>query len=512
MTGPESKYAGNRCDECHREGVKIERVHRGERFCEICYARMFKRRLCPSCGNFARLPILEQDAICLNCETARPCVRCGRTTYRTGLRTPYGPACIPCARYFAAEEPCEACGTLSRWLSRSQKAAMGNDLRLCPRCLRAHHGTCEACRRYRSLVPSIDGRNLCRACAEQGEIPCPACGEQMPAGCGKHCWDCYWRHLVERRIAFSSAGLASPTLAQRFTDFGTWLVKEIGAHKAAMKISRNLDFFQEIENKWDDIPQYTGLLQHFGAAGLRRYPSAMRWMEAAGVVVVDAEAREADSERRRIDAIIESVRSSSEAADILSGYHATLRTRTTSRKGSLRSVRLALSPAGKLLERAARERTLPPDQRVLDAILREAPGQHAALSGFVTYLRREHGAELALPRRSTLQRQRARRAKLLPDLLAMMHEADRTETVDRRWVRIALQYFHDITAKAGRNAADHDITADADGITVTVKRKCYWIPWPHGAGAASTIPPEPSATNRLQSNSARESGLEPSTP
>ena len=217
------------------------------------------------------------------------------------MRTPYGPACVACTPYFKAPEPCEACGTRSRWLSRRKE--LGHGLRLCPRCARAEsHGACEACRRYRVLGPAPDGRTLCKACRERGEIPCPECGRPMPAGSGTRCWACYWRQLAQHRIRISSAGLASPALAKRFTEFGAWLIENTGGHKTALSVHRHLGFFQEIERKWNDVPAYAELLAFFGAAGLRRHLLARRWMEETGLIAVDAAAREADSDRRRIEA------------------------------------------------------------------------------------------------------------------------------------------------------------------------------------------------------------------
>ena len=255
---------------------------------------------------------------------------------------------------------------------------------------------------------------------------------------------------------------------------------------------------------WDDIPEYGTLLRHFGAAGLRRRLLAVRWMEAAGLVVVDTDKREADSERRRIEATLNRLPAGSQAAVILAGYHATLRARANAGKCTLRSVRLALAPAAGLLEMAAPGRELPPGQRMLEAFLRQSPGQQAAVSSFVTYLRHAYRTELALPRRSALQRQKDRRAKLLPELLAVMREVGGTTAVDRRWLRIALQYFQDLPARAGKDAAEDDIATDAEGITVKVKNQSYWIPWPKRAVAASTASPDPDATNRLHGDAASD--------
>ena len=326
----------------------------------------------------------------------------------------------------------------------------------------------------------------------------------MPAGCGKRCWDCYWKEVAEHRIRLNAAGLASPALAQRFADFGAWLLAKTGPRKTALNVKRYLEFFLQIGKEWDDIPEYGALLRHFGAAGLRRRLLAVRWMDAAGLVVVDAHAREAESERRRIEAILNRLPAGSQAAVVFAGYHATLRARAKAGKCTLRSVRLALSPAAGLLEIASAGRGLPPDQRTLEAFLRQSPGQQAAISSFVTYLRRAYGTELALPRRNALQRQKARRAKLLPELLVVTREAGDTKTVNRRWLGIALQYFHDLPARAGKNAADDDVATDAEGITVRVKNQSYWIPWPKRAAGASTTSPDPDATNPLHRGRGRE--------
>ena len=504
MTRKEQQSA-SRCDECGHDGVRIARVHRGERFCQTCYKRMFKRRLCPKCGNFARLPRLEPDAGCLTCENARPCARCGKTDFRIGMRTPYGPACIACTPYFKAPEPCEACGTESRWLSRRKE--LGHDRRLCPRCARKGiHGTCEACRRHRLVEPTPGSQRLCRPCRAQGEIPCPECKQPMPAGCGKRCWRCYWERLARRRLRIGSAGLASPVLAKRFAEFGAWLIEKTGGRKAALNVNRHLEFFQQIEHRWNDIPDYARLLKHFGAAGLRRHLTARRWMEEAGLITVNRAAREADSDRRRIDATLDRLPAGSKARGMLEEYHNRLRLRVRRGEITLRSMRLALTPAARLLEIATARKCLPPDQRTLDACLRDAPGQASALSGFVSHLRRVHGAELTMPKRGALQRQRERRAKLLPELLAVMREGSAGGIVNKRWVQLALQYFHDLPARAGENIAESDLMTETEGLTIRIGNQCYWIPWPERGAAPSTVSLDKEATSRLGRSPASEGG------
>lgn len=169
--------AAQTCDECGKTVARIWRVRKGHKYCGTCYARVFKRRLCPKCGNFARLPKNDPDAICLECQVAKPCARCGKTDYAVGKITSYGPVCGACASHFREPEPCEVCGKPSQRLTRVSR--LGHDQRVCPSCARADHGVCEACRHHRLLDQGKDGRMLCKACCEKGEVACPECGQPI---------------------------------------------------------------------------------------------------------------------------------------------------------------------------------------------------------------------------------------------------------------------------------------------------------------------------------------------
>ena len=476
----DSLLSKSRCDECELEDVKISRKYRGHRYCQTCYGRVFKRRPCPKCKNFARLPIHIANAVCRTCERTQPCVRCGRFMTRVGRMTAYGPACGACAHYFKEPMPCEACETPSTRLARSRR--LGHDLRLCPRCVRADHGTCEACRRHRPLQDCPDGRKLCTPCREQGDIPCPQCGEPMPSGCGKRCWECYWDAVADKRIRINCAAFFSEVMAQRFEAFGTWLVRTTGNRKAARTIHRYLPFFVQIERGWRDIPDYPALLTHFGARELRRQLLPMRWMEQTSLVTVDAAARETDSDRRRIAQVLDRFPHGAPARTILVGYHDAMIRRYQRGETMLRSIRLALSPAGTLLQAASEMARMPPDQKVLDALLRKSPGQRAALSGFVNYLHNTLGIEIQLPKDNAFAARRKRRRKLEREVLALMREGGFGEDFERRWICTALAYFHDLPRRAVRYVAMEDIRHDENGVHIRIKGSSYWIPRPEAGG------------------------------
>jgi len=298
----------------------------------------------------------------------------------------------------------------------------------------------------------------------------------MPAGCGKKCWTCYWTDVAVKRIRMDQAAFRVPRMAERFAEFGAWLIQKVGEHKAALTIHKYLGFFLDIEREWQDVPDYETLLKHFSAAGLRRSLLPMRWMEESGLVTPDAAAREVDSDRRRIEASLAKFPEGSRTRMILGGYHQYLMRRVETGTTTLRSARLALSPAASLLTFAEIIDRVPPDQKALEGFLRQAPGQRAALAGFVKYLHETHGAQITLPKRDSGRAYRNRRKKLEAETLALMQEGQNGGKMRPRWLGVALAYFHDLPVKTGQKIKDEDMTTDESGMTVRVGGNSYWIP------------------------------------
>jgi len=461
-----------RCDECGREMEKAHRVEKGHRYCGTCYARVFKRRMCPKCGNFARLPKNNPDAICRKCKTDKPCARCGKTGYDVGKITPYGPVCNACAPYFRKPEPCGLCGKPSSRLSRDRR--LGHDLRVCQRCARSDHGTCAACRRYRVLREAPDGRLLCKACLHLGERDCPSCGQLMPAGKGKLCESCYWTKTCRKRAQMDMAAFSDQGMATAFMEYSEWLMEVVGPHKAALTIHRYLPFFMEIASEWADIPPYTELLRHFGAEGLRRARLPMRWLGAARGIRAEHVLREEDSERRRIEAILEQFPEKTIHGKVLREYYRILARKIETGKLKLRSARLALSPAAALLG-LAEEGGSVVTQRILERYLLDSPGQKAALTGFVNFLNHRDGLSLEL-RANDDKVRRKRRRVVEKRLMDMVGSGPGDGDHLKRWIVAGLDYFHGVrvSGKAvDRAVIDEDVEG---GMVVHLRDEAYWLP------------------------------------
>lgn len=259
-----------------------------------------------------------------------------------------------------------------------------------------------------------------------------------------------------------------------FHEFGSWLLEKQGGKRASSGVKRYAVFFEAMESRWGRIPRYHDLVAYFGPEGLRRCRLAVNWMGDWNWLVIDPSSREVESERRQIDKLFEKLPKKSPARDLAERYLEHLERHQSMRGAHLRSVRLALASVIGLLSGSsiAQERT-EPTQADLDRYLQRKPGQRAAITGFVNYLR-ACGLGIRMPRKPSATLSRAKRERRMLELMAA---GASSEVSDREWMKLGLEYFHDVPAReAGRAGADAIMNDSDSGMTVRLSGKTYWIP------------------------------------
>jgi hypothetical protein len=112
----------------------------------------------------------------------------------------------------------------------------------------------------------------------------------------------------------------------------------------------------------------------------------------------------------------------------------------------------------------------------VEVYLAKVPGQRAALSGFVRYLREVHSADVVVPKVKDGAAQKVRQRKLEQEMLAMMRESGEGEEFLRRWVSVGLAYFHGLPRKVGRGVDLKMLKADGEGVVLYFSGKSYWLP------------------------------------
>lgn len=469
------------CDQCGRSMTKAKKVHADKRYCATCYARLFKRRLCSGCGNFSRLPVFDDKAVCSRCLIARPCVRCARLGRPVGKLTEYGPACNSCAHYFNVPEPCERCAALSTRLVRT--AIDSQMMRCCPRCARVSARTCPMCRHHRFLVMRVDGKEVCRRCAESESSKCSGCHREIPGGRGLECEDCYWSRTFQKRLMLDANALRSEPVMNEFLAFGSWLPGEIGHKRAALSIHRDLNFFITIDEQWGVMPDPDQLLRQLGIHGIRQARVPLRWFASFRGYVISEELREQHVERERIQQIMATMSCETDSA-LLRDYLALLGARVNAGSLKLRSLCGKLRTAADLITMARSEGQSRIDQGQIDRLLRIKPGVAANLWGFITFLngRRAGLVALGIDQKKT---DSSRRSKLELQMIKLAVAARSGRDVQRPWITKSLAYFHRL-----HPVSANGVTATADpegnGFSVTLDGVTYWVPDPRSLSLVQT--------------------------
>ena len=211
------KAIGHGCHGCNESGVLITKRYKGKKYCSTCYARNFKRRRCSGCGDFARLPRDDEQAICNECIKKQPCIRCNQSNKPIGKLTEYGVVCNSCSVYFRPIEPCERCGTPSQKLTRISR--FNDDLRVCPKCSTRDYETCPSCQKHRLLESDASGQRTCKKCRDKPQKSCKACHRMIAAGCADLCAECYWHQNLWNKFDQNQNVFESTYIKQQYESY-----------------------------------------------------------------------------------------------------------------------------------------------------------------------------------------------------------------------------------------------------------------------------------------------------
>lgn len=469
-----SKRPALACGVCERPMDKAKRVEAGVSYCSTCYARSFKRLLCGGCGMFKRLLASRDDARCQACLAKMPCIRCKNVGRPMGKRTAQGPVCNSCYRYFVEPQACEICREPSRQLSLFRTA--DGDKKACPRCRRSDQHTCAFCGKHRPCVPTPEGSWQCRLCMNLGEVTCESCSAPMAAGNGKRCQPCYWAARCKHNALQLVELLRGDRTRESFVAFAAWLPSQASAQRAAMRLARHVEFFEMLDDAGDE--SWTGefLLARFGAATLRRYELPVRWLRLRHDVNLPAEDKAREADRRRVRKAVEQAPAGSVARDLLEAFELELRRRHEAGKLTELSMRLAFRPAVALLAEEDPLGERAPTQAALERYLVTKPGQRAAVSTFLGFLKANCGIELRLPKKITVDSAVGRRA-LEKQIAALMSPPVNADQVAKHWAPLALRYFHHLSAADAKTVcAGSSAQPRAGGTVLSFQGQEYWIP------------------------------------
>lgn len=292
----------------------------------------------------------------------------------------------------------------------------------------------------------------------------------MAAGNGKRCPSCFWLASFEARRAGLLDTMDNADAKMAMGRFTRWLCDRRGAHFAALNMHRYQPFLEAIYRQWKAAPTYADLVSHFGAQALRRSLSIVRWMEDESMLVNDADLRAQLIEQRRIQQALRFFDDGMAKAALLRFYDEMI-----SRAVTLRTVRLSLGSALRLLYQCDRSGQQLPTQSGLKQLLSKRPGLYCSLYGFVNFLNRQYALSLD--------------ARVDPEWFANVTHLARERCFRRvyaavvngggseqQWIRAAMGYLHGVkhlpSMLVYREQAEHE----QPGFIVTYRGVDFWVP------------------------------------
>lgn len=301
----------------------------------------------------------------------------------------------------------------------------------------------------------------------------------MAAGRGSRCEDCYWKARGEAVGAQLCELLAKPRVREAFQTYVGWAMAEIHLPRLVRALPRHVEFFEVLERKAGEEPWSPALLLRvFGTAGLRKFELPVRWMQSNGDFEITEREKEAAAEIGRSQALVATAPPDTLARRLLDEFYANLNDKVRLGKMKPKSMRMSLRPAVSLLERADARWQHMPDQATVMKLLEGTPGQRAALSTFLGFLKAKHGVDLMAPHVGSHQRSAPRRA-LGEQLALLARQQPRPSDFESRWLHTALAYFHERSRAQAKTLLKQGSLIEMDvGYELVVEGARYWLPKP----------------------------------
>lgn len=388
---------GRYCDGCGRGITTAVRIHLGKDYCRSCYTSNFTRVPCPECQQpMRRHRHAPDDTACKTCvRSKRTCLRCGKFTPVAAKLVGQSAVCGACAVHFREERPCTSCGKPSKRLSRALFTGLQEEI--CDSCRdRLTHATCTACRRYRRVANTEQGKPICRACLspQPAVHDCPECGASVAGSGVARCRPCVIQSSVSAEAAMAAAeleGEAARSLWQGFV--ATQLADRTDNPKRVKQVAHAVGFFRLLDQAFKKVTDIdtTSMMQKIDGRELRRYLIASTYV--IQTLRLDlAQERDRATEARRTKAIIDRANAKKgDAGSTLRSYAVWL----VAQDVAPRTARMYLRAA----ESFGHHVTLSDPgwaQEQLIRYLKKSPGNRASLTRFVSYCRKVLGWDVKM--------------------------------------------------------------------------------------------------------------------
>jgi hypothetical protein len=407
-------------------------------------------KTCCICAQRKRIPKLQVKPICKECLYKNtPCIKCGKICLRVTKITKNGPLCTVCSNKSKCHIPCEWCKSTTSPSSKRNLIKKNNTAFICANCYNNTLPKCFFCNRRRTaFIYSLTKKPICKYCALEIERQCNTCGADFPAGIGNHCLHCKQTKTLKKRVEIYKLYFNSQ-FSELFKQFSDWLTKRRGTQFTSIHIINYVEYFQAIERlkiQLKHIPTYIELVSHFTVATTRKYLSVTLFFNDIKMIEIDRIVKEEFSNLDMINRYLITFNKNTLYQQYLMQYHKVLISKLKNNKTSIRSVRLALSPAVNFLKCCKQSNIEVPNDALLYAFLWATPGQTASITGFISFLNKSYNLTLKSPKMVILILSKDNHSKkqLQQSLIQLLRKSKLTSEQKQLLFKLSICYFHGI--------------------------------------------------------------------
>jgi hypothetical protein len=265
---------------------------------------------------------------------------------------------------------------------------------------------------------------------------------------------------------------------QAFSSYVSWAVAHTDAKRLCLALVRHAEFFTTLDQHPDAVWDEAFVLRVFGTSRLRKYELPIRWLQDQHALALTPQAKQENAEIQTSRKLVQSLPVGSVGGSVLQAFFDELHARVDKGSIKVRTMRMALRPAVSLLLTASPEGVEMPNQAALNDMLRSTPGQRAAVSTFLGFLKTRYAIAL-VAHQSASHRLARTREKLGAQLAEIANSIRRDAKARLLWDVTALRYFHRLTrVHALEIVKTATRKALPDGDELHVESQTFWLPRP----------------------------------
>lgn len=444
-----------KCSHCSAVLGKQKRYHIDRCYCPSCYSLFFKLRRCVKCGKVKRISKDDIEPICKEClYKNKPCAECGKLCKEVTQLTKKGAICTSCIKKKNRKnkpqyKACEWCLS-TKYPSSMRHVGDGNKKAyICSVCYTKTLPICSLCGyRRHPFIYSFKQKPICKICAIEDKRQCLNCGHDFQAGIGNYCLNCSHTKTFKKRVTLFRKYFNSE-FSVLFEQFAYWLKERRGVQFTSVHLLNYVEYFQSIQRlsiELNAMPSYKEVVKRLTVATTRKFLSVTLFFDSIKIIKIDRKIQEEYSNLDMIERYLEFFDTSTSYHKYLIHYHNYLKVKLAKKKITLRSVRLALSPAVNFLKLCQYSCIYIPNNDLLYGYLWATTGQASALTGFITFLNKFYHLDLISPLKVDLSLSRVTKGKkqLKQMVIQLLRETELNDKQKQRLFSASIGYFHGI--------------------------------------------------------------------